>query len=50
MCGDISLPLAGWLITLSITWSLAFVIGAWWGAAPRDRTDRSSDQPVRGRP
>lgn len=27
----------------SIIWSLAFVIGAWWGAAPRDRTERRAD-------
>ena len=31
------------MLGTSLIWSLAFVIGAWWGAAPRDRTERRTD-------
>lgn len=31
------------MLGTSLIWSLAFVIGAWWGAAPRDRTERRAD-------
>lgn len=31
------------MLGTSLIWSLAFVIGAWWGSAPRDRTERRTD-------
>lgn len=31
------------MLGTSLIWSLAFVIGAWWGATPRDRTERRAD-------
>lgn len=38
---DVAIALV--LIGLSVCWSLAFTVGAWWASAPRDRTERRAD-------